>query len=134
MPYWRAMSRFSIFFAPWRRMIACLALFAMLVPSATFLVHHPAGRLAGMMPNCGMSGMAGTMPDGGHAKPHKTTPPCPICQSLHIMAGGFVPPDLSAAVLVAPTTGAGVIALPPAVLIARLIAPQARPRAPPFRA
>ncbi|MDE1900178.1 MAG: hypothetical protein KGI37_00855 [Alphaproteobacteria bacterium] len=121
-------------------MIACLALFAMLVPSATFLVHHPAGRLAGMMPNCGMSGMATMAADmqGGPAKPyktpHKTTPPCPICQSLHIMAGGFVPPDLSAAVLVAPTTGIGIIALPPAVLIARLIAPQARPRAPPFRA
>ena len=119
MPLFR--TRFSVF----TRCAALVALLAMLVPVATFLVYSPVGAQKEMR-ICGMqrtSHIPNPTPD------HKL-PSCPICQSFQILAQAFVPPE--AAVL---TASLQQVAVEHAKFAAFLLSlpqtPQAQPRAPP---
>jgi hypothetical protein len=65
-------------------------LFQILLP----LIHHPA--LASNVEQQVMCPMHGSMPSttGETGKsPLTKSPSCPICQSLHVLNGGYVPPD-----------------------------------------
>jgi hypothetical protein len=122
MPYLR--SRFPSLY----RFAAFAALLAMLVPAATSLVHHPMAAQA-LVHICGMDMGAHDSGDRGKVPAHQS-PSCPICQSLHFLAGGFVPPNLIAVTAI-PFTVA-IDAPAERISFARLIiTPQARPRAPP---
>ncbi|MDR3448260.1 MAG: DUF2946 family protein [Alphaproteobacteria bacterium] len=128
----RLRSRFAVFY----RFVAYVALLAMLVPMGTMLVHHPAVASAPMpmamsMPGCDMGMQEGTQDKTAPAKaPAHKMPSCPICQSLHLLGGGFVPPDniiVSAAV---PARGDFVVH-ERVFFIHAAPASQGRPRAPP---
>jgi hypothetical protein len=95
---------FSLYcrFSAFRRFAVFLALLAMLAPLGVGIVHHPQAMAMPMRMDMPMSAsMSMPMPgmrqkaDSGHAEkvPHKM-PPCPICQTLHMLAAGFITPDL----------------------------------------
>ena len=115
--------RFLWFF----RLAAFAALVAMLVPTATGLVHQPAAVQS-------LSRICGVDQPSSHGDPQKApvhkVPFCPICQSLHLLGGGFVPPDAVTVIAVVSGVGAEVSA-DSAFLLTPLLPPQARPRAPP---
>jgi len=129
------MSRLRARFHPVYRFAAFLALLAMLVPSGIGLVHHPAPvmAMAATMPaDCGMAMPAAA--DNGHAPqpaPAQKAPACPICQGMHLLGGGFILPPPVLPLLLA-TIIAAFIPTRRAFLTRLLIAPQARPRAPPL--
>ena len=97
----------------------------MLVPIGTALVHQPTAQ--SLIHICGVDRQSSG--DQNKTPAHKL-PSCPICQHLHLLGGGFVPPD--AAVLVA-------LSLPSIPVISTghifylkfKLAATARPRAPP---
>jgi len=133
------MSRLSPHFRVFYRCAAFVALLAMFVPVVTGLVHHPVAAQTMTMPGMSMSGMMMTgqpcpmqQGKGGSDKPHKA-PICPICQSMHLLAGGYVPPAPVALAVIAPQSATPVFALP-IFRLAFVASPQARPRAPPFSA
>ena len=107
------------------RFAAFLALWAMLVPVFTTLVHHPASTQT-FLRICGSE-----QPTGDHGKaPAKQMPDCPLCQGLHLLGGGLVPPDNSP---VAEITFAAPLYTPldRVFILEPHIISQAQPRAPP---
>ena len=118
--------RFTFF----HRFAAFLALLAILVPVGTSLVHSPfpaSVAAQSFIHICGLDSHA--KQDPGKDPAHKL-PSCPICQSLHLLSGGFVPP---APILLAATPPAAAPALPALadLLVKRSLTHQARSRAPP---
>jgi hypothetical protein len=106
-----------------------LALLAILVPLGTSLVHYPAAAQA-FTHICGID----THAPGDQSKdPAHKLPSCPICQSLHLLGGGFVPPE-AVAVADRPVAVAIYISADVSYLLKLVVAPQARPRAPPLLA
>jgi hypothetical protein len=83
------------------RPAAWLALFALLFQALLPLAHHPAGMASMDMAQMDMPGYSagnlcmapGTAPADPHKDPAHKPPPCPICQTLQMLAGGFVPPS-----------------------------------------
>ncbi len=114
--------RFLSFF----RLAAFAALVSMLVPMATGLVHHPAA-VQSLVRICGIDQQSHSDPQ---KEPTHKVPFCPICQSLHLLAGGFVPPEAVTVIAVVSVFRAELPAKG-AFLLTSLFAPQARPRAPP---
>ena len=79
---------------PFFRPAAWLALWLLLFPALVPLVHHPLmAAAAPSMPICHMAGMDG---QAGKSDAGKAQAPCPICQSLDMLAHGFVtPPEIA---------------------------------------
>jgi hypothetical protein len=130
MPYFSAMSYLLSRFPSFYRFAAFVALLAMLVPLWTSLVHHPeAAQDVTHICDSGMPGMQGS-DHSGKAPAHKT-PSCPICQGLHLLSGGFVRPVVAA---VAPVSFASTlyVSTERTFSVRSVLAPQARPRAPPI--
>ncbi|MGB9153468.1 MAG: DUF2946 family protein [Alphaproteobacteria bacterium] len=123
MPYLR--SRFPSFY----RFAAFLALWAILVPMGVGLVHTPAAAQS-FIHICGAG--EHTNNDQGKEPAHKL-PSCPICQSLHLLGGGFVPPD-TVVVAGRPLVTAVYISADYNFFVRLPVVPQARPRAPPVLA
>jgi hypothetical protein len=119
----RPFSRFSAF----HRFAALLALLAMLVPLGTALTHHPAG-IPSLIRICGLG--YGDFSGKEKAPTHKM-PSCPVCQSMHLLGGGFIvpPPLMFVSTGLALVTS---ISIYRAFLLQLDTAPQARPRAPPI--
>ena len=111
------------------RFAAFLALWAILVPVGTSIVHSLAAAQH-FIHICGAG--EHTNNEQGKDPTHKL-PSCPICQSLHLLGGELVPPD---AVVVAeiPLVAAIYISADYDFFIKITVAPQARPRAPPVLA
>ena len=108
-----------------RRFAAFVALVAMLVPLVTGLVHTPSAQP--LFRICGIDQPT----NGDHGQsPTPKAPFCPICQSLHLLGDGFVPPN-AVMVLAAPVFTATDRASDEAFLLTPQSSPQARPRAPP---
>jgi len=108
------------------RFAVFLALWAMLVPVGTGLIHSPAAAQS-FIHICGIAGH--TNNDQGKDPAHKL-PSCPICQSLHLLGGGVMPPD-AAVVADIPFVTATYDFVDSDFLLKLTIIPQARPRAPP---
>jgi hypothetical protein len=83
------------------RRSAWLALFALLFQALLPLGHHPADMASMDMAQMDMPGYGagnlcmapGTAPADPHKDPAHKPPPCPICQTLQMLAGGFIPPS-----------------------------------------
>ncbi|MGB9152184.1 MAG: DUF2946 family protein [Alphaproteobacteria bacterium] len=118
-------SRFPAFY----RFAAFLALWAILVPVGTSLVHSPAAAQH-LIHICGAA--EHTNNDQGKDPTHKL-PSCPICQSLHLLGGGFVPPD-AVEIAALPSVAAIYVSAEHDFFVKLPVAPQARPRAPPVLA
>jgi len=110
------------------RCAAFLALMAMLVPMATMLAHHSTSAQI-FTRICAVEQTT----HGDNSKSpthHHQMPSCPICQTLHLLSVGFVPPDavilatLSAAALIYKNIGVTFFLKPHAASLAQ-------PRAPP---
>jgi hypothetical protein len=115
-------SRFPDFF----RFAALLALWAILVPVGVSLLPMPMAMPDGMH-NCGMADHGDNQPDKN--SDHKL-PSCPICKSMHLLGGGFVPPEF-VALVEAPHVAAICVTANYESYLKLIIPPQARPRAPP---
>lgn len=151
------MSRLRSQFPSLYRFAAWLALLAMLVPVLTGILHHPAkmnlvGNAAGSaagneagnaawqdsMRLCGMIAAhaqgVGASQTAPYSKPdpkQDQAPFCPICQSLHLLGGGYVPPD-DVTIAVLPVVVAVFLAEALDSPSRFRFEPQAQPRAPPI--
>ncbi len=127
------MPRFRTQFPTFYRFAALLALWAMLTPALTMLVHHPkADVMPTTMSDCGMDMGKDSAPPKDK-NPSQKLPSCPICMGLHLLGGGFVPSE--AVVFSLPALPVITYAAAWMVFFVALsVAPQARPRAPPSRA
>jgi hypothetical protein len=69
-----------------------LALLALWLQALLPAIHHPGSMfMSGMSGSLCLAGGGAPAPPQDKAPNHKL-PPCPICQSLQILAAGFVPP------------------------------------------
>jgi len=115
-------SRFPLLY----RLGAFLALWAILVPIATGLAHYPSATQA-IAHICGVDQQGN---DGQGKAPTHKLPSCPICQSLHLLGAGALPPStFSVALLSFVRFESRVADYDP--LLKPVAVPQARPRAPP---
>ncbi len=106
------------------RATAWVALLAMLVPMFVMLAHQPAMAQAAVH-ICG----AEQSNTGGHDKaPAHKLPACPVCQSLHLLGGGSVPPDAVAVAAVS------FVAFAPVISVSDFVPASASTLLPPARA
>ncbi len=115
------------------RRAAWLAVLAVVLQMLVPLMHQPARVMlaGGVMRIC--SSLINQAPADADKAPTHKLPPCPICQNLHMLGHGFVPPNT--VVLAHVASGGETLALPalkPVVLL-RVIS-NAQPRAPPILA
>jgi hypothetical protein len=115
------------------RRTAWIAVWALVLQMLLPLIHHPAAAKAGPPDGLRICAVMGLMPTG-KAEPSKTPvskiPSCPICQTLHMLNGGFVPPDISVLAIPSEHDGSvGVVAV--ANILPHIIITGAQPRAPP---
>ena len=118
------------------RRAAWLALFALFLQTIVPVLHHPASAALPDVVSanlCMAPGSPPVAPSDPDKLPAHGTQTCAICQTLHILGGGFVPPDV---VAVAPAVQLGTVSITiPAVAIldGRAVS-QTRARAPPAKA
>ena len=77
------------------RRAGLLAVMAMLLQILVPLIHHPvlASNVNEGISHCGMQGGMPPVPAHTGKTPASKIPSCPICQSLHLLNGGFAPPN-----------------------------------------
>jgi|SRR5579883_539242 len=115
------------------RRAAWLALLALFLQSFVPALHHPASAALSDVGNmCMAPGSQPFGPSDTDKSPPHGAPACAICQTLHILSGGFVPPEAVAApaAIFAKISPPG----PAAVILEGRSVSQARARAPPVKA
>src|SRR5882762_3331806 len=88
-------SRHSLYF----RLVAWMAMLAVMLPVWLPLVHHPVVTLAGGLEHICSKGLEKTKTDQNNGKSSSgKIQLCLICKSLHFLNSGFVPPAAIAAI------------------------------------
>lgn len=76
---------------------AWLALLALVLEALVPAVHRPAAAMAAQMADTANMCMAPIGPHGAPTDtdklPARKSPPCPICQTLQMLSGGYLPPS-----------------------------------------